>query len=128
MLVLNLSRIFKAAGARDYRKFLKEKGYKENTVHRIVNLEVSQLKLSNLEAMCLKFGCTPNDLLEWVPSPEHSKRDIPLQQLRMEHEEELLIDDMVMQLSYTQQVKLKEIIKEQFGSDTEKAELQNEGL
>ena len=97
-------------------------------MHRIVNLQVSQLKLSSLETMCLKFGCTPNDLLEWVPGPDHSKRDIPLQQLRMEHEEALLIDDMVMQLSYAQQVKLKEIIKDQFGSDHEKAQLQNVGL
>lgn len=128
MLVLNLKRIFKAAGARDHRKFLKERGYKENTVHRIVNLEVSQLKLSSLEAMCLKFGCTPNDLLEWIPSPDDASKDVPLQQLRMKHEEELQIDDMVMQLSYEQQVRLKELIKEQFGTNKEKPQLQNHGL
>ncbi len=118
MLVLNLKRIFKAAGVHDQRKFLKEKGYKENTVHRIVNLEVSQLKLSSLEAMCLKFGCTPNDLLEWVPSEDYADRDIPLQQLRIK--EDLYIDDMVMQLSYDEQLELKEIIKERFGKKQEK--------
>jgi hypothetical protein len=71
--------------------------------------------------MCLKFGCTPNDLLEWIPSPDDASKDVPLQQLRMKHEEELQIDDMVMQLSYEQQVRLKELIKEQFGTNKEMA-------
>ncbi|WP_320054520.1 helix-turn-helix domain-containing protein [uncultured Acetobacteroides sp.] len=122
MLVFNLSRIFRAAGVRDPRKFLKEKGYKENTVHRIVNLQVSQLRLSSLEAMCLKLGCTPNDLLEWRPSRDFASKDVPLQQLRLKQEEDLQIDDMVMQLSYEQQLKLKEMIKEQFGEKAEVAQ------
>ena len=78
---------------------------------------MSQLKLSSLEAMCLKFGCTPNDLLEWVPSEDYADRDIPLQQLRIK--EDLYIDDMVMQLSYDEQLELKAIIKERFGKGKE---------
>jgi DNA-binding Xre family transcriptional regulator len=114
MLLLNLRRIFRAAGTRQPRVFLKEKGYKETTIHRIVNLEVSQLRLSSLEAMCLKLGCTPNDLLEWRPSKEYVNQDVPLQQLRIT-EEELHIDDMVVKLSYEEQLKLKQLIVEQFG-------------
>jgi Predicted transcriptional regulator len=126
MLYLNLKRIFTAAGVRQPRKFLAQMGYKDTTIHRIMFQTARIVRLHELERMCLKFGCTPNDLLEWVPSAADAERDIPLQQLRMK--DELFIDDMVMKLSYDEQLELKEIIKERFGKKEEKSQLQNHGL
>lgn len=117
MLYLNLKRIFTAAGVRQPRKFLAQMGYKDTTIHRIMFQTARIVRLQELERMCLKFGCTPNDLLEWVPSEDYADRDIPLQQLRIK--EDLYIDDMVMQLSYDEQLELKAIIKERFGKGKE---------
>ncbi|WP_165877083.1 hypothetical protein [Acetobacteroides hydrogenigenes] len=52
-----------------------------------------------------------------MPSEDYADRDIPLQQLRIK--EDLYIDDMVMQLSYDEQLELKAIIKERFGKGKE---------
>lgn len=110
MLEFNLSRIFKAAGVLYPRRFLMEKGYKNNTLHRMLRKEVYQLRLTELERMCILFGCTPNDLLEWKPDSEDANKPIPLQQLRMK--DDLHIDKMLVQLPYSEQLEVKKFIEQ----------------
>ena len=86
MLRINLSRIFRAFAVHRPTRFLVEKGYTYSTAQRLVVMNHSRFRLEDLEQLCLRMGCTPNDILEWVPNQDQVSLDTPLQQLRFKPE------------------------------------------
>jgi len=70
MLLFNSARVFKARGIDRPASFLKNHGYTIATTTRIVNNQKQGFSLDTLEKLCLTLNCTPNDLLEWVPSKD----------------------------------------------------------
>jgi len=68
MLTFNFNRVFKARGVERSFSYLCEQGYSPNFASRIKNNRGKQLKLDDLEKLCLLLRCTPNDLLEWKPA------------------------------------------------------------
>jgi DNA-binding Xre family transcriptional regulator len=70
MLTFNFTRIFKSRGIDRPFSYLVKLGYSDNFATRIVNNRIKQLNLKSIEKLCEHFQCTPNDLLEWIPSSQ----------------------------------------------------------
>ncbi len=68
MLTFNFSRIFKARGIDKPFSYLVKAGYSDNFATRITNNRIKRMDLAELEKLCELLHCTPNDLLEWIPS------------------------------------------------------------
>jgi DNA-binding Xre family transcriptional regulator len=68
MLTFNFTRIFKSRGIDKPFSYLVKLGYSDNFATRIVNNRIERLNLKDIEKLCEHFQCTPNDLLEWIPS------------------------------------------------------------
>ena len=97
MLVFNFSRAFKARGVERSFSYLCEKGYSPNFASRIKNNRGKQLKLDDLEKLCLMLRCTPNDLLEWKPAasltdPESHPLGVLIRNKQLEKLSQLLHD------------------------------------
>jgi DNA-binding Xre family transcriptional regulator len=68
MLYYNITDRCKARGIDKPYSFFKSKGFSINTATRLANNRLRQINLKMLESICITLHCTPNDLLEWVPS------------------------------------------------------------
>jgi Predicted transcriptional regulator len=75
MLTLNLQRIFKLKGIDDTLAYMKKLGYKRTKIFNLMNDRKSTIEFADLEYLCKRLNCTPNDLLEWSPSKNDS--DMP---------------------------------------------------
>ncbi|WP_289054262.1 helix-turn-helix domain-containing protein [Carboxylicivirga marina] len=83
MLRYNFTRIFKAKAIERPYTYLCKAGFSENFSSKVKNNLVNRLNLDLLERLCECFGCTPNDLMEWVPDKGSPlKPDHPLNELR----------------------------------------------
>ena len=115
MLRINLTRIFSALGVHHPTRFLKEKGYKPSTAQRLAAMNHSRFRLCDLEELCLKLSCTPNDVLEWVPDDQqHEHMDTPLQQLRIKRDG--YFDDLLSKLSYNDRKELQLLMEQRIAS------------
>lgn len=72
MLHFNFTRLFKARGIDRPFSYLVKRGYSETFATRIVNNRIERLNLRDVERLCELLHCTPNDLLEWIPSQEQA--------------------------------------------------------
>ena len=75
MLTFNFNRIFKARGIDKPFSYLVKVGYSDNFATRIVNNRIKRLDLAEIEKLCELLQCTPNDLLEWIPSNKDKSND-----------------------------------------------------
>lgn len=110
MMRINVTRVLKALGAHHPSRFLKELGYNSTTAHRILTMDLLQLRFADLERLCLKLGCTPNDVLEWVPDKGQEAKHTPLQQLRMS--DEPYFDELLAQVGYSDQQEVRRMLEE----------------
>ena len=65
MLDLNLKRLFELRGIARPFSFMLENGFIRSTAHKFVHGQVWQIKLNQIEKLCLILNCTPNDLFVW---------------------------------------------------------------
>ncbi len=68
MLKYNLKRLFEARGIGKPYSFLRKNGFSLNEATRIANEKVLALNPVQMEKLCIALYCSPNDLLEWIPS------------------------------------------------------------
>ena len=87
-----------------------EKGYTYSTAQRLTVMNHSRVRLEDLELLCLRMGCTPNDILEWVPNHDQVGLDTPLQQLRLKSEP--YFDQLLSQLDYSDQQEVQRLMEE----------------
>jgi len=108
MLKYNFTRIFKAKAIYRPFTFLKKAGFSDNFASKVKNNRVNRLNLDLLERLCECFGCTPNDLMEWVPNDDHIiTAKHPLNELRRTEK----VHDLTMSLNSLPLSKLEEIEK-----------------
>ncbi|WP_320054110.1 helix-turn-helix transcriptional regulator [uncultured Acetobacteroides sp.] len=124
MIRLNVTRVLKGLGVHHPSRFLKEKGYCSTTAHRILNMDFMRLSLADLERLCLLLGCTPNDVLEWVPTKGQEALKTPLQQLRMD--DEPFFDELLAQVSYSDQQEVRRMQEERIAQRQSAAEQHTE--
>ncbi len=72
MLYLNVSRVMNLRGIIKRFAYLHKNGFIRSTALSLANNQVWQIKLSQIEQLCLLLNCTPNDLFQWQPD-EHQK-------------------------------------------------------
>ncbi len=68
MLYFNVKRIMRLRGIENHYTLLQKLGFNPWTTNNILRREARQIKLDQIEAMCVALNCTPNDLFEWQPS------------------------------------------------------------
>ncbi len=68
MLRYNLASIFKARGIEKPSQFLIQLGFSSGTATKIKQGNSYMLNLHHVEILCEKLNCTPNDMIEWLPS------------------------------------------------------------
>ena len=108
MLRYNFNRIFKAKGIDKPFTFLKRAGFSDNFATKVKNNRVNRLTLDLLERLCLAFGCTPNDFIEWIPDNNEMLDDKhPLYELKRTEK----IMDLTKTLNSLPLSRLKEIEK-----------------
>lgn len=85
MLQYNFTKMFRLRGIEEPYYFLRKHGFSHNFTHRIANNKINSFSLEHLEKICTLLGCTPNDLLDWIPKKEDKQADKhPLSALRKE--------------------------------------------
>jgi DNA-binding Xre family transcriptional regulator len=83
MLKFNFQRILKARGVEKTYTYLVQEGFSRNVAVRMNTGKLKSISLKELEKLCVKFNCTPNDLLEWVPDRYAGDIDMhPLRELK----------------------------------------------
>lgn len=83
MLKLDISRVLLLKGGMKPFTFLLKLGFKRAKAFNVANNRNSSVALEDLEQICLRLNCTPNDVLEWSPSkPEDDIANHALQSIR----------------------------------------------
>lgn len=100
-------------GITDTSAYLKELGFRRTKAYNLSHERHQQVQLSDLDFLCRRLNCTPNDLLEWSPSkPDHDIPDHALQALRRkEHAVDLV--KLVQSLPVEDMAKVERFIMEQ---------------
>ncbi|HRH47746.1 MAG TPA: helix-turn-helix transcriptional regulator [Panacibacter sp.] len=68
MLRFNLTAVFKARGIERPTQYLMQCGFSSGTATKIKSGRSDMLNMRHVEMLCEKLNCTPNDLIEWIPS------------------------------------------------------------
>jgi DNA-binding Xre family transcriptional regulator len=66
MLSLNVTRMMQLRGIDHHYHFLLSLGFAPSTARKIMNGYI-EIKLEQIEKLCVALNCTPNDLLAWQP-------------------------------------------------------------
>ena len=107
MFYYNIHKVFKLRGITSPFKFLMDNGFSRGRAYHIVTYRFSALRLDTLERLCEILSCTPNDILEWIPSKDSIIPDShPLHQLKAK--EQLDVQSLIKDVPVT---KLPELIK-----------------
>lgn len=65
MLRFNINRVMNLRGIHKPWGFLVKNGFIRSTASNFVNGTVSEIKIEQIERLCLLLNCTPSDLFEW---------------------------------------------------------------
>ena len=74
MLQFNFQPVFAARGIAKPYTYLRQNGFSQNLAHRISHSAVDNMKLKNLERLCIMLRCSVSDVLVWTP--DHPAHDI----------------------------------------------------
>jgi DNA-binding Xre family transcriptional regulator len=76
MLKINIQRILAGRAIDRPYTYLINQGFSRSIATRLNTGKIKQLKLSDIERLCLMFECTPNELLEWIPGEKESGQSL----------------------------------------------------
>lgn len=74
MLYLSISKLFAMRGIDRPYTFLVKAGLSPHSATRLIQSQGRVFRMDHIELLCVKFNCTPNDLLVWLPD---NKADLP---------------------------------------------------
>ena len=72
MLTFNINRLLKIRGVEKPYAYMVASGFSSDFSVRIIKNKTRRMDLNMVERLCELFRCTPNDLIEWEPSPEQA--------------------------------------------------------
>lgn len=82
MLRYNIERMILMRGHTDIKGYLKRMGYTRYVISHLLS-KPRHLDITYIERFCHELRCTPNELMEWVPSEsEPIEENHPLTKLR----------------------------------------------
>ena len=83
MLSLNLQKLFALRGIERPYTFLVKAGISPHSATRLIQSRGKVFRLDHIELLCVKFNCTPNDLVVWSPDKKTTLPDThPLTKLK----------------------------------------------
>ena len=90
MLYLNIKRVMRLRGVENHYKMLLDLGFAPQTARNFLKNAVWRISFEHLERLCLALECTPNDLLEWLPSEKQTNAETQaLIKLKRDGEEDI---------------------------------------
>ncbi|CAN5155068.1 hypothetical protein BH11BAC6_BH11BAC6_02840 [soil metagenome] len=111
MLTFNLSRIFKARSIDKPSQYLIRLGFSRNMATSFKQGNARLLNLNHVELLCDNLKCTPNDMLEWVPSKEQENiSNHPLEALRHRNKATEVVK-LINDLPFDKLQQIEEMIK-----------------
>ena len=112
MLQFNITSILKARDIRHHTTFFQSLGFSPSTASAYKNGNTAAISLKNIETLCEALNCTPNDLLEFVPSEKQQKQmpNHPLATLYRQNKTEEVVQ-LLNALPYNKLQQIAEIIK-----------------
>ena len=72
MLILNASRVIRLRGYHKTFSFLYNNGFSRSIANNILSKKASEIKIDQIEQLCLVLNCAPSDLFEWKPNANQS--------------------------------------------------------
>ena len=111
MLKLNIQRIFAGRVIDKPFNYLVKQGFSRNIATRLNSGNVAEIKLKDVERLCLLFQCTPNELLEWIPAEKQQVEDQPLRDL-IRVNPKVNIKAVLNSLPYSQLAEMEKFIGE----------------
>jgi DNA-binding Xre family transcriptional regulator len=120
MLKLNIQRILAGRAIDRPYTYIVKQGFSKNIAARLNTGKIKQVKLADIEKLCLLFQCTPNELLEWVPAEKEN--DVETQPLRdlIRVNPKVNIRSLLNTLPYAQIAEMEKIISEKAKKPGEK--------
>jgi DNA-binding Xre family transcriptional regulator len=82
MLKYNIKNLLTERGVRFPQAYLMQMGFSSQTASRLVNNKFKYLTVQQIELLCTKLNCTPNDLFEWSPGENTQTQNHPLAELQ----------------------------------------------
>lgn len=70
MLKVNILRVCRMRSINKPLSFFRNHGFSSASATRLAGGYMNSFSLETVEKLCLALNCTPNDLLEWVPSKD----------------------------------------------------------
>ncbi|HJV79002.1 MAG TPA: helix-turn-helix transcriptional regulator [Paludibacter sp.] len=70
MLKVNILRVCSIRSINKPLSFFRNHGFSPASATRIAGGYMNSFSLETIEKLCLSLNCTPNDLLEWIPSKD----------------------------------------------------------
>lgn len=67
MLILNVSRVIRLRGYDKAFSFLYNNGFSRSIANNILSKKAQEIKIDQIEQLCLVLNCAPSDLFEWQP-------------------------------------------------------------
>lgn len=119
MLRYNFDRIFRARGIEKRFAYLRRAGFSDNFAVRINKNNVANIRLQEIEKLCILLRCTPNDFFEWVPDNENDvPKDHPIYAIR-KSEKVVDITKTLNSVPLNKLDKIEQLIREQLASGDE---------
>jgi DNA-binding Xre family transcriptional regulator len=120
MLKINIQRILAGRAIDKPYTYLVKQGFSKNLAARLNTGKMKQLKLADIEKLCMLFQCTPNELLEWVPA--ETEKEVETQPLRdlIRVNPKVNIRAILNALPYGQIAEMEKIISEKAKKPSEK--------
>ena len=82
MLHYNIERAILMRGHINPKSYLKRMGFTRFIISNLLS-KPKNIRMEHIEKLCLDLHCTPNDLMEWIPSESEPIEDNhPLTKLR----------------------------------------------
>lgn len=72
MLTFNINRLLKIRAVEKPFAYMVASGFSTDFSSRMIKEKTRRMDLRMVERLCELFRCTPNDLIEWEPSPEQA--------------------------------------------------------
>ena len=67
MLILNVSRVIRLRGYDKAFSFLYNNGFSRSIANNILSKKAQEIKIDQIERLCVVLNCAPSDLFEWQP-------------------------------------------------------------
>ncbi len=109
MLTVDISRLCADRNIIHPRKFLLNLGFSPQAVTLILRGERARLDNRQLEALCIAFRCTPNDVYSWHPGRATIDEQHPIRQLI--HPVKPSISELLNSINHEEMEAVRELIE-----------------